>query len=301
MKRSRSAKEAIGGQIHRLSVAKFPWILTAGVLVTLGLTVIPPFRRAHLEYDAMATLTALAVIGLIWAAYFAWQTLQYQRRHDADFRARRRRTTAQAMLVDLNRIRTAVSGIKHPDAPLYVPGDLAHPVLDRGLDAAEEFQLITVYRLADLIDELAMLVTNASEYLAAKGRAGAYPSSAGGVKLPPPFAPQLAHAQSRADSAMAAADRLETELHELSRPLLVVPNDTYTVSFAGVKPGKYDFNCRMSCKRTQTAARTPSTRSARSGCRRRWLPDMEASATVHPRRSERVTIGPGSGDQASWA
>jgi plastocyanin len=29
----------------------------------------------------------------------------------------------------------------------------------------------------------------------------------------------------------------------LSSPLLTAPNDTYTVSFAGVKPGKYDFNC----------------------------------------------------------
>jgi len=34
-----------------------------------------------------------------------------------------------------------------------------------------------------------------------------------------------------------------TKLGELSGPLLVQPNDTYTVSFAGVKPGTYDFNC----------------------------------------------------------
>lgn len=33
------------------------------------------------------------------------------------------------------------------------------------------------------------------------------------------------------------------KLGELSGPLLITPNDTYTVSFAGVKPGKYDYNC----------------------------------------------------------
>jgi plastocyanin len=33
------------------------------------------------------------------------------------------------------------------------------------------------------------------------------------------------------------------KLGELSGPLLTVPNDTYTVSFAGVKPGKYGYNC----------------------------------------------------------
>jgi plastocyanin len=33
------------------------------------------------------------------------------------------------------------------------------------------------------------------------------------------------------------------KLGELSGPLLVQPNDTYTVSFAGVKPGAYGFNC----------------------------------------------------------
>lgn len=30
---------------------------------------------------------------------------------------------------------------------------------------------------------------------------------------------------------------------ELSSPLLVTPNDTYTISFAGVAPGKYDYFC----------------------------------------------------------
>ena len=33
------------------------------------------------------------------------------------------------------------------------------------------------------------------------------------------------------------------KLGELSGPLVVAPNDTYTVSFAGVTPGTYEFNC----------------------------------------------------------
>ncbi len=33
------------------------------------------------------------------------------------------------------------------------------------------------------------------------------------------------------------------KIGDLSSPLLTAPNDTYTVSFAGVKAGKYDFNC----------------------------------------------------------
>lgn len=33
------------------------------------------------------------------------------------------------------------------------------------------------------------------------------------------------------------------KLGQLSGPLLTAPNDTYTVSFAGVQPGVYGFNC----------------------------------------------------------
>jgi plastocyanin len=33
------------------------------------------------------------------------------------------------------------------------------------------------------------------------------------------------------------------KMGDLSGPLLVAPNDTYTVSFAGVTPGTYDVNC----------------------------------------------------------
>ncbi|MEO7083602.1 MAG: plastocyanin/azurin family copper-binding protein [Gemmatimonadaceae bacterium] len=33
------------------------------------------------------------------------------------------------------------------------------------------------------------------------------------------------------------------QLSELSSPILMNPNEAYTISFAGVAPGKYDFHC----------------------------------------------------------
>ncbi len=33
------------------------------------------------------------------------------------------------------------------------------------------------------------------------------------------------------------------QLSELSSPMLLNPNEAYTISFAGVAPGKYDFHC----------------------------------------------------------
>ncbi|GAC1318508.1 MAG: hypothetical protein NVSMB22_00380 [Chloroflexota bacterium] len=36
---------------------------------------------------------------------------------------------------------------------------------------------------------------------------------------------------------------MPNQMSELSGPLLTTPNDGYTISFAGVKPGKYDFHC----------------------------------------------------------
>ena len=36
---------------------------------------------------------------------------------------------------------------------------------------------------------------------------------------------------------------MPNQMSELSGPLLVNPNEAYTISFAAVKPGKYDFHC----------------------------------------------------------
>ena len=49
-----------------------------------------------------------------------------------------------------------------------------------------------------------------------------------------------------ADAAVKAqldANMGPNKLGELSSPLLLNIGDTYTISFAGVKPGKYAFNC----------------------------------------------------------
>lgn len=36
---------------------------------------------------------------------------------------------------------------------------------------------------------------------------------------------------------------MPNQMAELSGPLLVNPNETYTISFANVKPGKYEYHC----------------------------------------------------------
>ncbi|HET9013051.1 MAG TPA: plastocyanin/azurin family copper-binding protein, partial [Gemmatimonadaceae bacterium] len=36
---------------------------------------------------------------------------------------------------------------------------------------------------------------------------------------------------------------MPNQMSELSGPLLVNPNEAYTISFASVKPGKYEFHC----------------------------------------------------------
>ena len=49
-----------------------------------------------------------------------------------------------------------------------------------------------------------------------------------------------------ADAAVKAqldANMGPNKMGELSSPLLLNVGDTYTISFAGIKPGKYLFNC----------------------------------------------------------
>ncbi|HVX40494.1 MAG TPA: plastocyanin/azurin family copper-binding protein [Gemmatimonadaceae bacterium] len=36
---------------------------------------------------------------------------------------------------------------------------------------------------------------------------------------------------------------MDQKVSELSSPLLMNPNETYTISFGGIKPGKYEFHC----------------------------------------------------------
>jgi len=36
---------------------------------------------------------------------------------------------------------------------------------------------------------------------------------------------------------------MDSKMSELSSPMLMNPNEAYTISFANVKPGKYPFHC----------------------------------------------------------
>jgi plastocyanin len=46
-----------------------------------------------------------------------------------------------------------------------------------------------------------------------------------------------------ADSKAQLDANMDQKMSELSSPMLMNPNETYTISFGGVKPGKYDFHC----------------------------------------------------------
>jgi plastocyanin len=46
-----------------------------------------------------------------------------------------------------------------------------------------------------------------------------------------------------ADSKAQLDANMPNKLAELSSPMLMNPNESYTVSFAGVKPGTYPFHC----------------------------------------------------------
>lgn len=55
--------------------------------------------------------------------------------------------------------------------------------------------------------------------------------------------PDASKAQLDANMPAQTGAGPSAKLGQLSGPLLTAPNDTYTVSFAGVQPGVYAFNC----------------------------------------------------------
>jgi plastocyanin len=55
--------------------------------------------------------------------------------------------------------------------------------------------------------------------------------------------PDASKAQLDANMPAQTSAGASAKLAELSGPLLMAPNESYTVSFAGVKPGVYAFNC----------------------------------------------------------
>jgi plastocyanin len=50
-----------------------------------------------------------------------------------------------------------------------------------------------------------------------------------------------AEVQGQAKAQLMA--NMDNQMSELSGPLVSNPNDTYTISFAGVPPGKYNYHC----------------------------------------------------------
>lgn len=50
-------------------------------------------------------------------------------------------------------------------------------------------------------------------------------------------------AQIPADAKAQLSANMKGQIAELSSPMLMNPNETYTISFAGVKPGKYPYHC----------------------------------------------------------
>jgi plastocyanin len=46
-----------------------------------------------------------------------------------------------------------------------------------------------------------------------------------------------------ADSKDQLNANMTGQMSELSSPILMNPNESYTISFAGIKPGKYPFHC----------------------------------------------------------
>jgi plastocyanin len=46
-----------------------------------------------------------------------------------------------------------------------------------------------------------------------------------------------------ADSKAQLDANMDNKIGELQSPMLMNPNEAYTVSFGGVKPGKYTFHC----------------------------------------------------------
>jgi plastocyanin len=46
-----------------------------------------------------------------------------------------------------------------------------------------------------------------------------------------------------ADSKNQLDANMDQKISELSSPMMMNPNETYTISFGGVKPGVYPFHC----------------------------------------------------------
>lgn len=145
---------------------------TAIVAGAVAATALPRVMgRGALVYDATVLLDGFEVIGLIWAAFFAYQAfhterqaLQFQeraarserKRHRQETR-RRARSIAQAVHVELDATLRAATAVRETGVPGVRFEGLPHPLLTRALESAELFQPRTVWCMANVIHAISGL------------------------------------------------------------------------------------------------------------------------------------------------
>ena len=171
-RRSRRSQRAIRWAIAYTAVV-------AGAIIA---TALPNMTgRSGVAYDATVLLDGFEVIGLIWAAYFAYQAFHTERRtlkfQQESARSeqerlrqetrRRARSIAQAVHVELDSIMTAAHAVRDKGRPGVQYEGLPHPLLTRALESAELFQPRTVWCMASAIHAISGLRTAVEGYRSA--------------------------------------------------------------------------------------------------------------------------------------
>ena len=230
------------------------WIATVAVVGAVLWTAIPRVLHSiKLPYDPLVLLTGMTVVGLIWSAFYARrlfsaqrqtlaterEALAYQLRHDAEVQTRRRRAIAQAMLIEVGEIGRLVSALDVESTAMDDELALAHPILDRGLDIADVFDLLTVLRLAELLYSIANLEASVAQLAKARVR---YPNwvrmVSGKVQLPP-YAAQEEPVRQQITRARLAIQQLEDELlnqvREIPQPRQTPANIILRLKLVGLE------------------------------------------------------------------
>jgi hypothetical protein len=199
---------------------------TAVVAGAVAATAIPKVvGRGPQVYDAAVLLDGFEVVGLIWAAYFAYQAfhterqaLQFQQRTARSERARLRRETrrrarsiAQALHVELDSIVRAAVAVRETGEPGVRYEGLPHPFLVRALESAELFQPRTIWCMANVVHAVSGLRSAIEGYRAAGNTFTM--SDPLGLKLPrPAFTATLSEVRAAAVATTEEIGSLRAEL-----------------------------------------------------------------------------------------
>jgi hypothetical protein len=133
------------------------WGATAFVAFAVCISAIPYWHHPHLRnYDLEAAVLAITAVALFWTAYFTRDATQDAGAREATQAKRRRLALAEAMETELVALVPVVHAFRAGSQTAWVSA-FDHPVLDKGLDSAELFQLATVRNLAATIAALATL------------------------------------------------------------------------------------------------------------------------------------------------